>query len=397
MKKLFAILIIVALTLGVTGCSEEKNRPSPTKGYPDYTFNHEPTTDELRETAVRAMRDLLSIQWTPAETISYFNTAGRDKQFDYKPETIYGGLLYTGASSGLFHFLEFYDQETGVLTYPGTGDDLRRNIGSGCADSLLWSWAAISNSFSCGYYPSMMVYKNGFLPVGDYTYDFNLQSYYNLPTKSIIEKNGEKIIYDSYTKVLPADAFISSSVDHAMMVIENPTVVRSADGSIDIENSYVMIQDQRGGTSKGFLEEKVDGKIIHYNSARSLKMTFKELYEKNYIPVTIAELTGEKAYEKANVTLQDGKCKSLSAAQSAVIESNYPIAVIRLKATDNNDAVVTVDRILIHSAEMAGPAKNYDMTEWDTLQTLDTSLYTAIWVEVIVSTGECFTVLDISV
>ena len=276
MKRLISLFLLCSVILTCVACGGTKL--SVPEGYPDYTFEETPTTDQLRQTAVQAMRDLLSIEWTPAETISYFNTAGRDKQFDYKPGTTYGGLLYSGASSGLFHFLEFYDMETGVLTYPGTGDELRKNIGSGCADSLLWAWATVSNSFSCGYYPSMMVYKNGFLPVGDYTYDFNLQSYYNLPTQMIIEKNGEKVIYDSYTKVLPADALISSSVDHAMMVIENPTVAYTSDGNIDIENSYIIIQDQRGGTGKSFLEEEVDGRIIHYNSARHLKMTFAELY-----------------------------------------------------------------------------------------------------------------------
>jgi hypothetical protein len=341
------------------------------------------------------MRDLLSIEWTPAEGISYFNTAGRDKQFDYEPGTTYGGVLYSGSSSGLFHFLEFYDMQTGVLTYPGTGDELRKNIGSGCADSLLWSWATVSNSFNCGYYPSMMVYKNGFLPVGDYTYDFNLQSYYNLPTQAIIEKNGEKVIYDAYTKVLPADALISSSVDHAMMAIENPTVAYNGDGSIDTENSYIIIQDQRGGTGRGFLEEEVEGRTIQYNSARYLKMTFAELLKKNYIPVTIAEFIGEKPYENAEVTISVEKPKNLAQASSAVITSNYPIAVVNLHVTDKEGNHSVLDRVLVHSASTAGPARTYDLSDFDALQGLDTSHYKKIQIEVVVSTGERFILVDV--
>lgn len=389
--KLLAILLIISV---LTGC---RNTATVPEGYPDYTFNETPTTEQLRDTAVRAMRDLLSIQWTPAETISYYNTAGRDKQFDYTPGTTYGGLLYSGASTGLFHFLEFYDQESGVLTYPGSGDELRRSIGSGCADSLLWSWATVSNSFNCGYYPSMMVYKNGFLPVGDYTYNFELTSYYNFPTQAIIKNNGEDVIYDSYTKVLPADALISSSIDHAMMVIENPTVIRLEDGSIDTENSYIMLQDQRGGTREGFMEEKVDGRTIHYNSERNMKMTFAELLSQNYIPVTIAEFTGEKAYEKAEVTLEPKKCRKLPAAQEAVITSNYPIAVIKLITTDNDGIVSVYDRILMPSSSANGPSKTYDLNDWDALQTIDTDAYKRIKIEVVVSTGEHFRVIDLSV
>ena len=394
MKKCFILILVSLIVLSCLGCGSKVRTP---EGYPDYTFNGKPTTEELRQTAVQAMRDLLSIQWTPAETISYYNTAGRDKQFDYMPGTTYGGLLYTGASSGLFHFLEFYNTDTGVLSYPGTGDELRKNIGSGCADSLLWSWATISNSFSCGYYPSMMVYKNGFLPVGDYTYDFKLQSYYNLPTQAIIEKNGYKVIYDAYTKVLPADALISSSVDHAMMVIENPTVVYLSDGTIDTENSFILIQDQRGGTGKGFLEEKVDGRTVYYNSARSLKMTFAELLKKNYIPVTIAELIGEKDYEKATATLQGEKCSNLSDARSAVIEANYPIAVINMILTDEEGKSAVADRVLIHSASTNGPARSYDLSDFDALQELDTTGYKKLQIEVVVSTGERFLLIDIRI
>lgn len=394
MKKIFALLLAALMLFACTGCGAKVALP---KGYPNYTFEKEPTVQELRETAVRAMRDLLSIQWTPAETISYYNTAGRDKQFDYKPGEIYGGLLYTGASSGLFHFLEFYDPDTGVLTYPGTADQLRKNIGSGCADSLLWAWATVSNSFSCGYYPSMMVYKNGFLPVGGYTYDFDLQSYYMLPTKNIIEKNTAKVIYEAYTQVLPADSLISSSVDHAMMVIENPTVVRDAAGNIDIENSFIMIQDQRGGTSKGFLDEEVDGRTVHFNSARSLKMTFKELLEKNYIPVTCAEFTGEKAYEKAQVQLQGEKCKTLADARNAVIESNYPLVTINMILTDDDGNKAVYDRELIHSASTQGPAKIFALSDFDALQELNTAGYKKLQLEVVVSTGERFILVDIKI
>lgn len=385
-KRFFIYLILFAFVLSLAGCSENIE-PS---AYADYGLTGDPDTMELRMTAVQAMRDILSIEWTPAEGISYFNTAGRDKQFDYTPGTVYGGILYSGASSGLFQFMEFYDPKTGVLTYPGSGDELRRNIGSGCADSLLWSWATVSNSFSCGYYPSMMVYKNGFLPVGNYTYNFELQSYYMLPTKAIIEANGKGVILDAYSKVLPADALISSSVDHAMMVIENPTVVYTKEGIIDPDSSYVIIQDQRGGSGSGFLEENVDGRIIQYNSARSLKMTFTQLYEKNYIPVTVAEFIGQKPYDKASVALQGGECKNLGDFVSATIEANYPIAVINISAKETDGTTVELEKILINSASITGPKKTYSLSSSDTAQRTDLGQYSRIQVEVVVSTGERF-------
>ena len=133
MKKYLHLFLIV-LVLALCGCAKTDSTPpvdtKPIPDYrvpspmtrPDYTFEGTPTTEELRNTAVNAMRDLLTIQWTPAYNISYYNTAGRDKQFDYIAGTPYGGLLYSGAGSGLFQFFEYYNSETGLLNYPGTGE-----------------------------------------------------------------------------------------------------------------------------------------------------------------------------------------------------------------------------------------------------------------------------------
>lgn len=400
MKKLLVYTVALTLLFAFTACNasstdETTEPPVPVVGnpmeYPDYTFTETPDTEMLRQTAVRAMRDLLSIQWSPSEGISYFNTAGRDKQFDYVPGTIYGGVLYSGAGSGLFQYLEYYNTDTGLLQYPGTGDELRKAIGSGCADSLLWSWSTVANSFSCGYYPSVMVQQNGFLPVGDYKYAQDLKSYYILSTQDIINNNGTKVIVDAYTKVLPADALISSTADHAMMAIEPPTVVYTADGLIDPAASYITIQDQRGGrTSKTFYEEVEGEHTIYYNSQRAMQITFEELLKKNYIPVTIAEFIGTEPYEKAEVTTQGKVCDTFKDLQNVMIESNYPIAFISAVLVDKNGDETELDKILFHGANGDGPPKTYNLSQWETLHTLETENYTKLRIEVVVSTGERF-------
>ena len=406
MKKVLAFLLLVMLVFAICACGQGTvdestesvppySVPSP-MAYPSYTFEGTPTPEDLRNTAVDAMRDLLTIQWAPAYNISYYNTAGRDKQFDYIAGTPYGGLLYTGAGSGLFQFLEYYDTETGLLNYPGTADELRKNIGSGCADSLLWSWGTVANSFSSGYYPSVMVQMNGYLPVGNYTYDKTIKSYYLIATKDIIEKNGEATILDAYTKVLPADALVSSSADHAMMVIEPPVVVYNPDNTISKENSYVIIQDQRGGrTSTSFYEVKDGNTTVYFNSGTALKMTFETLIKKNYIPVTIAEFTGEKPYEKANVTTQGKACTELKDLQNVMIESNYPMAFIRIVLVNKKGNETELDKILFHGANGEGPAKTYNLSQWETLHTLETVNYKKLRIEVVVSTGERFTPVEI--
>lgn len=400
MKKLLSFLLVCILAFTCIACNQEIV-PETTQcnilpvgnplAYPDYTFDTEPDTDMLRQTAVQAMRDLLSIEWTPTQGISYYNTAGRDKQFDYLPNTIYGGLLYSGAGSGLFQFLEYYDLETGYLNYPGTGDELQKAIGSGCTDALLWSWGTVANSFSSGYYPSVLVQKNGYLPVGDYTYDPNVKSFYVLPTKDIIASNGEKLMLECYTKVLPADTFISSSADHTMMVVEAPHVEYNADGTINVDASFVHIQDQRGGRgSDTFYEERVSDYTVFYNSQRYMKITFAELLKKNYIPITLAEFIGTKKYEKAYVTTQGKVCEKFKDLQNVMIESNYPLAFISAIVVDKDGNETELDKILFHGANGDGPPTMYNLSQWEKLHTFNTEGYKRLRLEVVVSTGERF-------
>lgn len=392
MKKAFAFLLILALLLSTAGCTQYAVQ-TPLE-YPDYTFTDTPDTTQLRKTAVAAMRNNLTIQWSPGSEISYFNTAGRDKQFNYLPKTTYGGLLYSGAGSGLFQFLEFYDPQTGLLNYPGTTYDLKTDLGSGCADALLWGWNTVCNSFYGGHYPSFMVYKNGYLPVGDYTYNESTESYYLMPTKAIIEQNGVDVMLDSYCKMLPADALVSSSDDHAMMVIEVPTVQYLPDGSVDTANSYVLIQDQRGGnTSTTFYEVTENGHTVHYNGRTSFKFTFQELLEKNYIPVTTAEFLGTKAYEKAEVTV-NGTCANIQDLLTKTVQSNYPLAVVNVLAFEAEGTQTVIARELFSAAGTNGAPRSYCLDEFDTLESFDSGSYTGIKIEVVVSTGERFIPID---
>ncbi len=389
MKKLFSLILIVILALSAAGCSLNYSVQTP-MAYPAYTFSDTPDTTQLRQTAVEAMRNILTIHWSPGSKISYFNTAGRDKQFDYKPRTTYGGILYSGAGSGMFQFLEFYDYETGLLNYPGDTYDLKTTIGSGCADAVLWAWNTVSNSFYGGHYPTFMVYKNGYIPVGGYTVDQTVNSYYIQPTKTIIEKNGTDVMLDAYSKTLPADALVSSSDDHAMMVVEAPVVQYLPDGSIDAENSYVLIQDQRGGnTSTTFFEAKENGRTVHYNGRTSYKFTFNKLLEHNYIPVTTAEFLGTKAYDQAEVTV-DGTCNSFDDLSAQTVRSNYPLAVVNVIATAKDGTDTVIDRALFSAAGTTGVARSYDLEELELPESLPEDTYNRIKVEVVVSTGQRF-------
>ena len=110
MKKVVALILLVAMALALFGCGKGKdasvtegNQPYTAEGsvtnpmqYPDYTFDHEPTTDDLRQMAVQAMRDMLSIEWCTGKFMMYRKTgAASNKDYTFAPGNTYCGLPYS--------------------------------------------------------------------------------------------------------------------------------------------------------------------------------------------------------------------------------------------------------------------------------------------------------------
>lgn len=389
MKRAFCLLFCLAVILSAVGCSSGYSVPQPMQ-YPDYTFDSQPDSMEMRMMAVQAMRDILCIQWHTENEISYRKTGPlNDKQFLYEPNKTYAGLLYSTASTGIFQFLEYYNTESGALEYPGTADELKMEIGNSCADALLWGWSAVCNSISGGFYPATMVPSNGYKIVGSYTFRQNIQTYTEMPTNAIIDINPKEVMLDAYEKVLPADALISTTDNHALMVVEAPVVTYLADGTIDGANSYVMIQDQKAGGSKSF-KEVVNGITIQYSGRLSAKYTFDKLLERNYIPVTAAEFTGEKAYEQATVTVSDPQCSSVAALKDITVEANYPLAVINILSIDNSGNQTVLKKAMFGGSSMHGVPRSYALSEMDGIENIAPDTGCTIKLEVVVSTGQRF-------
>lgn len=412
MRKIIALLLAVLL---LSACAPKQVQPFPTETtfqdasgfvvdgimeYPDYTFSSKPSTEELRQTAVRAFRDLLTVRWSTISPIIY-EKAGpvSGKTFTHQPDVTYAGTLYSNANAGLFQFLEYYDFDTGRLNYPGDNDQLKRELGAACADAMLWGVAAVCNSIDGAYYPVTMVYQNGYLPVGDYTYDFTIKNFNDLPTYRIVESNGPEVMLDAYSQMLPADMLVSSAPDnHGMMVIEKPTVVYKEDGSIDPDKSTVLIQDQRAGTGDGFYEVEEDGQVLQYSGRTSAEFTFARLLERSYIPVTTAEFTGDKAYEEATATL-DRSCKTAEELSDACVKSNYPLAVVNVVVKEASGKAHVIGRQLFSGKKQPGVPREFKLNELECLTDFANSPYNipgcTLEIEVVPATGERFTVVNI--
>ena len=333
---------------------------------PQYTFTQTPSTDELRQKAVKAMADMLNVQWTVDRdyTYDYVNASGTvERTFAFNTGIQYAGLPYSNANSSLAQWYEFYDPATGKLHIEGDTQQMNDLVGNTCAGSVCAAWLTVCDSVSgyCG--TGHMVPKYGFLPVGGYTIPEGLDSYDSCSTMQICENNGSDVMYQAYTHILPADALVSTKDVHAIMAIESAHVEYFL-GRLNPYMSYIIIQDQRGGGPEGFYEAKIGDTTVHYSGRTSYKYTFYELYQLGYIPVTTAEFMGVDTYQMPKVTFSMTN-PSVSTVAAGYITSNYPICVAKMVLVDEKGEETVVERVLLDKLDIGtGLARRFLLSQF---------------------------------
>lgn len=187
-----------------------------------------------------------------------------------------------------------------------------------------------------------------------------------------------------------------------MMVIEPAYVVRNEDGSINADESYLIIQDQRGGAGDAAYTHEIDGENHYFSGRTYAKFTFQKLLDQDYIPCSTAEFLGTKPYTAREVkfTTANGQaCQDLNGLMAGTVESNYPMCILRTVVVDaeGNETQLAV-KFLDKKDVRKGTARKYSMGNYsDVLSSkiLEESLtpgqtYT-LRLEVTVSTGEIIT------
>ncbi len=312
---------------------EVRSVKSPMKERPCYALTADATPDEIRATAVKAMRDGLSIVWYPERDVEYTftstsATAGFIWDFKLLSDTNYAGMPYTNAITGLMQFWEYYDPETGRVTVPQK-DLINSTLGNQCAGGVIWGWAASVASVRYKSTSMRTGSSGGLIQVGDYVYD-------SAGTTATCESNGEQKMYASYAEVKPADFLVSGTPgdNHVVMAVEEAHVVKT-NGVIDGKASCVLIQDQRGGArsaSSDYIKTE-DGEQHHYSGRTGYEFTFEALFTKGYIPYTCAEFLGLQPYTLPGVET-DIEINSFDDLNAATLSSNYYLCVFYITARD---------------------------------------------------------------
>ncbi len=286
------------------------------------------TIANKRDLAEKYMRTMLTIRWTPESDVRYglSSTTGTDLVF-YAGRT-YSGIPYTNGSSGLEAF-NLYVKEGSTDVAKTTfgqkqlaGANTAATVGTDEVDALLYTWNTVSDTIFA-HSQADMIPVNGFIFLGDYqipqmenyntnnpVYDRNPFEGFGEPssrtltydgtlakdTDDICKYNKEQKMYAAYAKLLKADGLIryDDTATGAYMAV-SVDVKTLANGTIDGENSTVTVLHQTNDLFKAGTQK--DG--VYLIGEVDKKVTFKELFDNNFIPVTITDF-------------QDGTTQSLT-------------------------------------------------------------------------------------
>ena len=375
MRKIICLLLAGLLLL--SGCSQgaqpnqDPGSTEDTKAgivadtktwYEEFTglpiANENMTEQELRTLCVDAFRLNLTMPWTPNQEVKYTYTL-LSKSYDvFLPTGIaYSGLCYaTGIENATYgnawKMLPFWNPETGMLDTEAMGDNVLNIISSACSYGAMQGWNRVSNSHGIKEMDSYSMYISNIVPVGPYqyepyTYNYNFKD--RQASNMIIAANGEETIYESYACALPADGVFSSSSYHVMMISQSPVVVRRDDGTIDPEQSYVHVHEQKSTGTRtenlNYLQE--NGVTMRPLGSVDQKYTFQKLLEKGYIPFTLKEFIGEDPVEPGkawlgtqNVELENGADLTAGVLFGYTLYANYNVCTVQVEVKSPNGKVL---------------------------------------------------------
>jgi len=231
--------------------------------------NSNGNTSLLRKKAVKYMRKMASVKWTPQHDIDLTNLCS--SLFYVEGETYHGVIYNTVSSASYEQFIEHLD-DNDVFIGP---TDQPYCPGNQCVSSIAFAWKSIGADVSFTFNANMLPQSNtGVIAVGGYLWDKNDKT-----TTQMIEKTPSEVLYDSYSKVIEGDALISclGKTGHARMVTDVHTVYFD-NGDINASDSYIQTIEQTS-----LFDNTVKHKTTWYVDR---KYSFEELKKTGYVPVS---------------------------------------------------------------------------------------------------------------
>lgn len=318
----------------------EANRLSKEKIASFPIANSSMSEEELRKLCVDFFRFSQTFAWTPDRDWKYGSDAENPNK-TLTAGTVYGGFPYLLGTGNVYRIAEFYDEETGVVHMDGAAAR-QRLFGNFCSYGSGWGFSRVVNS-AVHKLTKDMVPKNGYVPVGSYEIDPNLEELEKNTTVDICKNNGKDVMISSYALLKPADALVTFSSGGHVIMCSEVKVVKKADGTVDPDQSYIKYLDQKGTWSYRKLE---NGKNYQVQGGVDQTCTFSQLFKKNYIPYTFGEFLGTDPVEKGEAELIcEAETPTVSQLSAGFVRANYMISDVFWEVLDTNGKTVQADVI----------------------------------------------------
>ena len=423
MKKtvvvLLTMLLVAALAVTFAACGEEPAAEKPvtyvskyqSKGnypelqnmvsweginaFPIKTANMDIT--EARKLCVDFFRYAKTASWIPSENYDIWgdaviHTDGTPPLRSMEGGVAYGGLPYISWATGsVYRTMDYIDEKTGVVDMKNAGDKPIL-FGNQCANGAYVGWARVINSAQYGI-TADMVEKNGFLKLGDYTYDSLLSAWtegYN--TEKVIADNDSNVLLQSYALLKAGDGLIQwTTAGHVVMIASDAHVeyVDEAKTLIDPSKSYVTVIDQ----AKAFVPyQHKDGDQILVPENVDAKWTFTKLLKSVYLPFTFAEWTGADPIEETKVEYShSGDTITIAQLFSSKVTTNYYLFDIYAQIFSSNGSEVCKIAVRSEAAntrELAFKEDVFALEVWGSYKDLDPEETYTVKVYAQLGTGE---------
>lgn len=332
----------------------------------------------LRALAVEHMYRMATIPWSPDAELNWKTVYGHESVTQhYEAGKTYYGMPYTN-KYGSFERFQYCFNPNGTLkdfikAAPTGYDGFDLYVGNDCSGGVYWAWSRIGCSFSFRFTgDAMPLEEGGTLPVGEYDFEAGME------TDQIRDLNGEQKLAESYAKLYMGDAILQrtrAAGGHIRLVAQTPVVYRRQDGTIDLDNSYMLTHEQGGN---GGPARALGG----WNSTwlTNHRYTFRDLYKTHYIPITIRELR-EGIRPRAKLEQQ------VTGINTGRVSSNWRIISTTAKVLEGereiwSDTVFTA----VHPFD----PETQDTAARSTVREVDLSVHSQNWQEALLQPGKAY-------
>lgn len=335
---------------------------------PDYIKTKQINVTQVRENIVKRMYDMATIKWSPTVEFHDTRTIGSNSssiRTTYMVGNTYYGPPYTQRNRGTLEKFASEIDNNGLLAEP---ENLLEIWGDDCATSVSYSISKyIPVHEVCGTTEAIWDRRKTTL-LGNLQIDGKDSASTDLKSRYT-----EQEFYEAYAELQKGDMVSThwKSNTHIRLITGNTHIVRNTDGAINPDKSYIIRTDIKIGQADtshgsndfgGLINENdyvvpfepkseytdiqklsdLEGKNLNFYINK--KETFKELYNGNYLPITLNEYLTETVEAPYARIINPNTAENIKNGLKGTIYTNYTIISINFnihnKVTGEDKAFV---------------------------------------------------------